>query len=349
MGKPVVIIADADEKYLMPLELKFIEELGDKIELEIITDQAYFKEYFSVPQKAEVLILGETWYSREIQKHNLANIFVLTEQAVAGETGELNINQIFKYTNLKEIFNEIIFKASNLLSDNAANRKTQVVLAYSAIGGAGKTTVALGISACLAQAYKRVLYIDAEYMQNFQYYLADKTYASDEIYHELSDKNDQIYHNIHSQIRNEKFDYLPPFRASLSSLNVSYSFYAHLINTIKATKDYDFVVVDVDSVLNDEKTMLFGVADKVLVLVLQDGYAAAKTDALLNNINCSDTEKYLFVCNKFKKNGASALPEDKKTKVAISELVEWIGDADALTVERMLGVEGFQKIAYALM
>lgn len=349
MGKPVIIIADTDEKYLMPLELKFAEELGDKVELEIITDPAYFKEYFSVPQKAEILVVGEALYSREIQKHNLANIFVLTEQASAGETGELNISTIFKYTSLKEIYNEIMFMSGDLLGDKGLSRKTQVVMVYSAIGGAGKTTVALGTSACLSQAYKRVLYIDAEYMHSFQYYLTDKTCAPDEIYRGLSDQNSQIYNHIRDIIRNEKFDYLPPFCASLSSLSINYSFYVHLIKTIKESKDYDFIVVDVDSVFNDEKAALLGIADKVLVLVLQDHYSTLKTDVLLTNINCSDTEKYLFVCNKFQKGGANALSEDKKSKVAISEFVEYIGNCGALTVENMLAVEGFQKIAYALI
>jgi len=350
MSKPVVIIADIDKEYLAPLELKVIEELGDKVDLEVISDPDYFESYFSDPRKAELLIVGESLYSSEIQKHNLGNIFVLTEKATSGETGDPNVSKIFKYASLKEIFSEIMFASSSaLLGDSAVDRKTQVVICYSAVGGAGKTTMALGVSAGLTQAYKRVLYIDAEHIQNFHYYLADKSYASDKVYHELNSKNDQIYNNIRSHIRHEKFDYLPPFRASLSALNVEYAVFFNLIKDVKASKDYDFIVVDVDSVFNGEKASLFGLADKVLVLLTQDEYSAFKTDALTNSINCSDTDKYLFVCNKFEVEEKNALSDDKKSKVTVSEYVENIEDCGALTVKRMLDIDGFKKITYALI
>lgn len=38
MDKIKVMLIDIDEKYLIPIELKLIEMLGDKIELSVITD-----------------------------------------------------------------------------------------------------------------------------------------------------------------------------------------------------------------------------------------------------------------------------------------------------------------------
>ena len=42
MAKPRVIIADTDEGYISTIQLKFVKEYFDKIELEIITDKEYF-------------------------------------------------------------------------------------------------------------------------------------------------------------------------------------------------------------------------------------------------------------------------------------------------------------------
>ena len=39
MGKPRIIIADTDLNYITLLELKFVEELFDKVNLEMITDK----------------------------------------------------------------------------------------------------------------------------------------------------------------------------------------------------------------------------------------------------------------------------------------------------------------------
>ena len=41
MEKPRVIIADTDINYIVPLQLKFIRDYFDKIDLEIITDKEF--------------------------------------------------------------------------------------------------------------------------------------------------------------------------------------------------------------------------------------------------------------------------------------------------------------------
>ena len=42
MSKVVVVLADTDEKYLMPLELKFIEEFKDNADISVITGRDCF-------------------------------------------------------------------------------------------------------------------------------------------------------------------------------------------------------------------------------------------------------------------------------------------------------------------
>lgn len=50
MKKPVVVLADTDVKIIAPIEIKFLEEYDDKIDLQVITDKEYFDEYFSSPK-----------------------------------------------------------------------------------------------------------------------------------------------------------------------------------------------------------------------------------------------------------------------------------------------------------
>ena len=49
MSKPLIVIADMDTAYLAELENKFLVELGDRAELEIISDPEYFEQFFSNP------------------------------------------------------------------------------------------------------------------------------------------------------------------------------------------------------------------------------------------------------------------------------------------------------------
>ena len=161
MARPRIIIADTDVNYILSLQLKFIEEFFEKIDLEIITDRNYFENMFESPQRAEVLIVSEDLYDLSIQKHNIGNVFLMTEKNEEEQTADLNVTRIFKYTSIKEIFNEILGKSADKLKvDISSRQETQIVVVTSATGGVGKTTVAMGICASLSKNFKKVLYIN---------------------------------------------------------------------------------------------------------------------------------------------------------------------------------------------
>lgn len=46
MSKPLIVIADMDTAYLAELENKFLVELGDRAELEIISDRNILNSFF---------------------------------------------------------------------------------------------------------------------------------------------------------------------------------------------------------------------------------------------------------------------------------------------------------------
>lgn len=100
----------------------------------------------------------------------------MTEQYSENQMREVDVNTIYKYTSIKEIFNVIVGKgAASLSVSNNARKETQIIVVSSACGGVGKTTIALGISACLNKNYKRVLYINASRLQSFQALLSNVT------------------------------------------------------------------------------------------------------------------------------------------------------------------------------
>lgn len=73
----------------------------------------------------------------------------------------------------------------------------------------------MGVAACLEQNYKRVLYINAARLQNFQYLLDNTTaISSPDVYGKLINPTDRIYDDIKHVIRKEDFSYLPEFNAA---------------------------------------------------------------------------------------------------------------------------------------
>ena len=258
----------------------------------------------------------------------------MMEQYDEGSTGELNVNQIFKYTSIKEIFNEIIGKSTGALNIAVVEKKeTQIILVTSAVGGVGKTTVAMGVAACLEQNYKRVLYINAARLQNFQYLLDNTTaISSPDVYGKLINPTDRIYDDIKHVIRKEDFSYLPEFKAALMSIGV------------------DYLVVDAESTFDEYKTNLLDISDKVIFVIDQSYNTVYATNTFLANVNGISTEKYIFLCNKFEKESYNALILPEITlKFSINEYINYMGNIGKDAVKNLVNSNEIRKISFLIL
>lgn len=351
MAKPRMIIADTDESYIVPLQLKFAKDYSDVIDIEIITDKEYYEELFEKPQKADILIVSDELYDVSIQRHNIINIFVMMEQYEEEETGDLKVVKLFKYTSIKEIFNEIIGKCEGLHSQAEKKKECQIILVDSASGGTGKTTVALGISACLTKSYKRVLYINAGRLQTFQRVLSNQMPISAvNVYEKLSNPSESIYEDIKHVIRREQFSYLPPFKAAIISLGLPYSVYEKIATAAKKSNDYDFIVIDADTTFDNDKAQLLNVADKVLIITDQSEASVFATNILISNINGINSEKYFFICNDFDKDKDNALISPKMSlKFSINEYIDHMENYDGFKYDNYAKNAGIQRVAFLIM
>lgn len=352
MAKPRIIIADTDISYVVPLQLKFVEEFFEKIDIEIITDKEYYEQLFSVPQKADILIISEDLYDNSLQRHNIGNIFLMTEQYEDDQTGDLNVNRIFKYTSIKEILNEITGKSADVLKvEKNKKQETQVVLFYSASGGTGKTTAAIGISASLTKNYKRVLYINAARLQVFQQMLNNHSAITDaSVYAKLTSATDGIYSDIKHVIRKELFNYLPPFKAALMSLGLNYSVYEKIITSAKKSGDYDFIIVDADVTFDEDKAALLNMADKVIVIVKQTLASVLATNILVSNINGSNADKYIFICNDFDKEEDNALiSPNVALKFSVSDYIDHFHHYANMKPDELSKESSIQKAAFLII
>lgn len=352
MAKPRIVIVDSDINYIIPLQMKFVDEFFEKIDLEIITDPIYFNDLFSTPQKIDILIISDEFYTPAVHRHNLSHVFVMKEQYEEEQTAELNVDRIFKYTSIKEIFNEIVGKSSDSLRiENNGKQESQIVVVYSANGGTGKTTVAMGICASLTKNYKRVLYLNASHLQVFHNFLENKSsVSSNEFYACLGSQNESMYENIRHVIRKEHFNYIPPFKAALMSLGLDYSIYLKMIESIKKSGDYDYILVDADVTFDEDKAKLLNLADKVMVVLKQDLNSVLATNILVSNMNGLSTDKYYFICNDFDKNDFNALISSSiSLKFTVSEYIDHFSHYANMKADDLAGEGSIQKTAFLII
>lgn len=316
MRKPKIILADTDETYLEPLLSKFMSELAGKVELEVISEPEYFKKYFSSPQNVDMLVVNQQMYFSELQKQNMKCICILTEEIDHIDTEKSSVHMIYKYNNMKEIFRDIMHYAGkelNLLNLN--NVHTQVITVCSGIGGVGKTSIAVSLSEYLAKNHRRVLFLSTEPLQSFRFFLEDKTELPKEAYLFLKENSTFTYQRIKQFLRKEIFEYLPPFLAVLTSLNLPFSIYKNLILSAIDAKEYEFIIVDTQTGYSDNLMDILQISKHIIVPFLQDAFSKEKNLFLLDSMKYDNSEKYFFICNQFHEAQPNSLEQLKNIKI----------------------------------
>lgn len=347
MRKPLVIIADRDENYLATLENKFLIELHEKVDLEVISNQVYFETLFSTPTTAEIVIVDEELYTRDLHKHNIANLFVLTEDKENGGTEELSATRVYKYLGLRELYNELTYQSAEKLSvDEHARKDTEVIALYSAIGGTGKTSLSIGLARCLAKKHKKVLYLNTESIQEFGFYLEDKSGMPSDGFRAIKDDMNHIYHNIRHFIRKEMFSYIPPFLTTLDARNLDFSIYGKLIKDAKESKEYDFIIVDIEAGYSHQKVSLLQNANRVLLITKQDAVAAFKMEFLSRSLDFGDKEKYMVICNKYDSGKENVYFQSEiQSQFPIKEYVEYVATPPE-SADELSRLSGIEKLSY---
>ena len=189
-------------------------------------------------------------------------------------------------------------KEKRAASDPGKKRGPEVILMHGSCGGAGKTAVALGIACCMSRMRRKVLYVDAEYMQDFQVYMASRKTLSKEALMCLQSNPADIYEKMKRFISREGFAYLPASPRYLQLYNVGMDAYFNLIRGAKASGEYDFIIVDTDNSFGNVKATLFSIADRA-VIVSRSGPEENARLAVLHEIldSESNTDQVLYVRN----------------------------------------------------
>ncbi|WP_448902051.1 AAA family ATPase [Eubacterium sp.] len=345
MTKQRIVIVDEDFFYIIPLQAKFIYKFGDSVEIEVITQKNYLINSFNKIQKVDILIISENMYFDSLLKHEIKKIFVLTEEKNE-KIKSNNVQFIYKYKSLNEIILDIVGNDFNNLIHKEENN-SQIILVTSANGGVGKTTMAIGLSMGLSDMYKKVLYIQASYLQTFQQYIDNDEPIKSNVIYQLIDKSKKnIYEKIKYEIRNQNMYYLPPFRTSLMSLGMEYSIFEMIAKQAKEAGDFDYIIIDSDIVLDKNKASMMNLADKVIIISEATETSVYATNRLIDNIENYTSEKYLFICNFFDDDKQKNL---NAAEYRIDEYIKYNMSTNEKIYNELDVQESLRKIAFLLI
>lgn len=341
MNTKRIILADPELHYIIKLQIKFLQELQDSYEIDVISDRDYFAEYFSSPQNAECLIINDSWATSILSKHNIDHVVILTD----GTTSDMDPavrTRIPRYSSTEEIFNQI----RSLLGaeSNPGKKKDATVLFFgSASGGTGKTVLSMSIAEHLSRKYYRVLYVNTQSAQTFQYYLSDQATIPTEAAMALLDESIDAYKSLKKQIREESFSYLPPFAMPLFSYGINHDIYASIIGSAKVSRDYDYIIIDAGSELTEDVTSQIALSDKVVMVLRPEAVCNYALKQILNKISIKD-EKLIKICNRVKQNPVRDM--QGSDSLEISECVsEWTKEINADSIHEFSMTDDILKLA----
>ena len=262
MGKKIVI-ADNDTGYLSGLEWFFCKQSKGDMEIMTISNADYLHTFFSKPQTVDGLLISERLYFDDLRKHNISQIFLLSED---GSTTLRDCICISKYeTSMTEMYNKVLGYLGKI-SDEQQIDETTVVLVYSPIGGSGATSVAVGLCACLEHNFQNTLFLDAGSLQSTSSFFSEE-FHTETWQKELFDKSrTDRCEQLKLLRRHEVCDFLPPYTTPLFTIPLCAEDYIALISSIKEEKAYNFVVVTMDSAFNEDVSAMLGFANKVVIV-----------------------------------------------------------------------------------
>ena len=221
--------------------------------------------------------------------------------------------------------------------------KTRILMVHSATGGAGKTTVALGLSRIISKDARKVLYICTSSYQNFSFLMKEKTRT------DVSNISGCIrYADVEKYVVHSDFDYIPELRRTGISENsgISDEKYIRIIEAIKAAGVYDIIIVDTESVMNKLNSYLIEKADQILVVTGQGRHQYAATTGFAELISVVASGKCTFVVNNFDQYEYDAPSTDGSfDNIDISAYIEHFRNYDALTYNDLARCEELIKLA----
>ena len=291
MKERKILLISLDREYTDKIEGKIPFLLNEYSKLEIIDSVECLTEYLKLEhQKIDVLIADESVYADVFRIQPSDRSYRLVEDGTAAGYS------VSKYDADEGIINAI--GKEFLKNTEQVDETTHVINVVSCDGGSGKSAAALGIAAQLSSLGSRVLYMDAEEVQNFGEFLLAKEenkWAKDTM--SLAFMDPLANSNaLNEHIQRGAFDYVPAFKAPLFAYNIDLKSYYDMADNLASTRQYEYIVIEHGSSLTKDLAMFLGKSSTIVMCTDAGVGAANRIDRFMDNLIDFKGQCMLLLC-----------------------------------------------------
>ncbi len=262
-------IADTDRVYLERL-VEVLQEYED-LSVSIFTDVKFLERTLQ-NKKIDVLLFNPDISDEKLAFPNTKLAICLYSDDMKNAILYSDYVKIIKYQRISNLYKEIIKEYANkagYIPNFEKVQNTKMIAVYSPVGGAGKTTISLAIASKFALSEKKVLFLSMEQLD------------SSSCLNRHKDEMDGITLLVESLEENSNFGlkmkgiiqkgfngvfYIEGFERIVDYNSISPDEIRKVLENILRYGEYDFVVVDMESCLNQNGKEILSQADNVIIV-----------------------------------------------------------------------------------
>lgn len=334
LGKLSLIIADADESYAKGVANYINTNNHDEFQVNCFTRSDAFSSFIRQAGTLDILLVCPEFYD-EAQKYDKAKLtVVLSDGILCREYSGCEI--INKYQPGEKLISNVLFLYSkcNPGEIHMPNRgkSAKVVGIYSPIGGIGKTTIAVSLSAQCVKQELSAFYLNLEPIQSTGVYFDCSNERNlSYVFYYLKEKNKDLafrLNGIKSRDPATGVEYFTPPQSGLEFDEISVGELESLIHELKNIGSYYFIFIDMPVNFDIKTVRLLELCDRVVIVAAPDPTAKRRIGIFMQELERLAsakgfrlTDKLIFAINKYN---------------AVNEDEEYDGSGDLISVRCML-------------
>jgi cellulose biosynthesis protein BcsQ len=304
-----LLILDDDEEYSFNLCNYLTHNYPETLLVNYCSNSYKIEEWIKKIDP-DIILLSEKHYNQVCEYFN-KNLIILT--AGTNSTGLADIFSIFKYKAANLIAGDIInnyAKAGNIIRQTK-DKNTKITAVYSASGNVGKTTVALGVSTICSYSGLSVFYLNLEQFQSTGFFFSGNIeYSISDIIYYSKERDKNLLSKISTMSCKDTASNITYFKEANNSFELNELLPQDIkliVDTVKDCGQFDLIVIDMDSQLNDKSIQIFELADEVLYVFIDEEICLHKMQQFINSMKMLSNQfaqntflahKFYYVANK---------------------------------------------------
>ncbi|MGE5328771.1 MAG: AAA family ATPase [Deltaproteobacteria bacterium] len=307
-----IVIADNDEEFIEAFERFLEKNYRERFQAVCITTSKYLNEYLKgTSKKIDILLIASVFVPMS-NMENVNTVIVMTDGRITTELGKFKTLE--KYQGAQNLVRRII----DIYAENNPNeihipfsdKKTKIISVFSPNGGTGKTTVSIAAALRLAQRGEKVFYLNFESFSSTAAFLNCKSETNlSHVLYFLKEKSKNLSLKIEGvklKDLNSGLYYFAPTDMPLEINEIDEDDAKELVNQLKAFKYYDYIIIDMPSVMDEKNIRLFQLCDSIIYIFTPDRISQIKSFEFFKALGMTEKKelkgienKLRFIINKF--------------------------------------------------